>query len=224
MQYNLPMHHGHLSKMMFAIMVLVTIALVAAGVGMARAQTFTVSRNLCVNLPADLAIGARGQGVTNLQSFLIDEGYLAPNLATGYFGNLTAAALKHYQTSRNVPVTSKADLVTRSSIMLFTCGSSSSDIPHYVPMIRGIFAPAVVKVGQNTTFATIVNNEFSSSFSVRFNWGDGSASAAKTIAAQASHAVLEGHAYTTPGEYSVVVSVSNPTGKTNTSTLVVRVE
>ena len=217
------MHHGHISKMLALVMALLVLAIVAAGIGMARAETITVSSNMCVNLTSDLARGSKGTEVTQLQDFLAGESLFSAK-PTGFFGPVTEAALKKYQASRHIPQTGKADAVTRSSVQLFTCGSSPADFPSYVPMIRGLFGPQIAKMGTQALFAVIVNNEFSAGFTVTFDWGDDTKSEPQAINAKASHAVTATHAYIRPGRYDVVVSVVNPSGKKNTSAVTVTVE
>jgi peptidoglycan hydrolase-like protein with peptidoglycan-binding domain len=60
-------------------------------------------------LNGTISIGAKSDDVKNLQSFLIGKGLLAPGNTTGYFGNLTAEAVKKYQTQNNLAVTGKVD-------------------------------------------------------------------------------------------------------------------
>src|SRR3989344_2984556 len=48
-------------------------------------------------LTATLSIGSRNPEVKILQQFLISKNFLAPDLATGYFGRLTEKAVKIFQ-------------------------------------------------------------------------------------------------------------------------------
>jgi hypothetical protein len=48
-----------------------------------------------------LGIGSTGTQVTNLQNYLIQKGFLS-GAATGYFGTLTQAAVKKYQTAHGI--------------------------------------------------------------------------------------------------------------------------
>jgi len=210
--------------MLTAVMGLLVIAIVAAGVGMARAQTITVSTNQCVNLATDLSLGMRSNDVKTLQAFLSSESLVLPKHVTGYFGPITEAAVKKYQASRQIAQTGTVNAATRSTITLFTCGSSNADFPNYVPMVRGLFGPQKVKAGAEGLYAVIINNEFSSHFSVVFDWGDGTKSQPQTINAKATHALTPTHVYTTPGTYDVNVFVTNPSGKVNGSTISVVVE
>jgi hypothetical protein len=54
------------------------------------------------NFTTDLTIGSRGADVDALQQVLIDEGFLAIEAPTGYFGALTKAAVVKYQTAHGI--------------------------------------------------------------------------------------------------------------------------
>jgi peptidoglycan hydrolase-like protein with peptidoglycan-binding domain len=54
----------------------------------------TISRNL--------SYGSQGADVTALQNFLISKGYLAPGNAIGFFGRLTEAAVKKFQSEQGI--------------------------------------------------------------------------------------------------------------------------
>lgn len=59
--------------------------------------------------------GSRGQDVNDLQQKLIAAGYLGKEYNTGYFGDLTAAALKKYQSDKGLPVSGVLDDTTKIS-------------------------------------------------------------------------------------------------------------
>lgn len=59
--------------------------------------------------------GSRGQDVNDLQQKLIAAGYLGKEYNTGYFGDLTAAALKKYQADKGIPSTGVFDNTTSLS-------------------------------------------------------------------------------------------------------------
>lgn len=59
-----------------------------------------------------VGIGTRGSQATSLQNFLIKGGYLNIPSATGYFGTLTQAALKAFQTAHGLPQTGVVDQAT----------------------------------------------------------------------------------------------------------------
>lgn len=54
---------------------------------------------------AELSLGARGVGVNELQRVLIASGHLKIAAPTGFFGPMTAAAVKLYQAAHSIPAT-----------------------------------------------------------------------------------------------------------------------
>jgi PKD repeat protein len=56
----------------------------------------------CVNLSRTLTIGSTGSDVTDLQNYLIAQGYLAAGYNTGYYGYLTATAVGKVQVARGI--------------------------------------------------------------------------------------------------------------------------
>jgi hypothetical protein len=57
---------------------------------------------VCVSIPAPLTIGSTGADVTALQNVLIDNGYVIPAGATGYFGTQTQSALAAWQADQGI--------------------------------------------------------------------------------------------------------------------------
>jgi hypothetical protein len=72
--------------------------------------TFTVNTNL--------RVGASGNDVISLQSFLVSKGFLTlpAGTAQGYFGNLTKKALVSFQASVSLPATGYCGPMTRAII------------------------------------------------------------------------------------------------------------
>src|SRR3989344_440432 len=56
----------------------------------------------CPTFFRNLYVGVRGDDVVSLQRFLIGQGLLGSESATGYFGPLTEAAVKRFQSGRGV--------------------------------------------------------------------------------------------------------------------------
>ena len=83
----------------------------------------------CVNLTSAFDMGSTdaltGGQVSVLQSFLISQGDLVVAAPTGYFGNLTSAALSKYQYAHGLVVTAYTDIATRSSIQQISCGTNN---------------------------------------------------------------------------------------------------
>lgn len=94
----------------------------------------------------NLGFGSRGQDVTNLQSFLSDFPNIYPSgLVTGFFGQLTQAAVQRYQCSRNIvcsgtPATTGFGFVgpnTRATINAEVLGTTT-------PPTNGTGGPATI--------------------------------------------------------------------------------
>lgn len=62
-------------------------------------------------ISADLTIGTTGEQVVMLQDFLRAEGVFTLQ-STGYYGSITEAALKQYQTNNGLAATGKIDAAT----------------------------------------------------------------------------------------------------------------
>ncbi|MDE2071637.1 MAG: DUF5011 domain-containing protein [Patescibacteria group bacterium] len=64
-----------------------------------------------------LTMGSRGQDVTELQKILIADGYLKIKAPTGYYGVLTAAAVRLYQKAHGIiPTTGTVGTLTRAAL------------------------------------------------------------------------------------------------------------
>jgi peptidoglycan hydrolase-like protein with peptidoglycan-binding domain len=75
----------------------------------AHAQTPFISHNL--------SIGSKGADVTNLQQFLALNGAIYPQgLVTGYYGQLTAAAVTQFQVNYDLPQVGNVGPMTRAKI------------------------------------------------------------------------------------------------------------
>src|SRR5690606_2080873 len=68
------------------------------------------------NFTADLTVGSTGDDVTALQTMLIASGDLEILVPTGYFGELTKAALIKWQARNGVPATGYFGPLTRAAV------------------------------------------------------------------------------------------------------------
>jgi len=89
--------------------------------------------------------------ITKLQSFLIDEGYMKGE-ATGYFGAVTFASVKRYQTAKGLTDSGYVGEYTRAAIKSDTCAE--------------ITKPAVVTQPQATSSAAVFGPTSQASTSV----------------------------------------------------------
>jgi peptidoglycan hydrolase-like protein with peptidoglycan-binding domain len=71
---------------------------------------------LCPDLSRNLSFGSRGTDVVSLQNFLILENLFEAGNNTGYFGQLTEAAVIKFQSQQDVPTTGLAGVLTRAAI------------------------------------------------------------------------------------------------------------
>jgi peptidoglycan hydrolase-like protein with peptidoglycan-binding domain len=85
--------------------------------------------NTCTNLTYDLRITSRdsqtGGQVSDLQFFLQTKGYLNTE-PTGYFGLLTATAVKQFQTANSISPLGYVGPLTRTKINSISCNNISS--------------------------------------------------------------------------------------------------
>lgn len=66
--------------------------------------------------------------ITKLQTFLIDEGYMKGE-ATGYFGAVTFASVKRYQTARGLTDSGYVGEYTRAAVKADTCAEVTKPAP-----------------------------------------------------------------------------------------------
>ncbi len=78
----------------------------------------------CANITHPLRVGSNDEqtngDVTSLQSFLQDEGYLSID-PTGYYGNVTARAVKKFQLKYKISPVGSVGVLTRKKIKQLTC-------------------------------------------------------------------------------------------------------
>jgi hypothetical protein len=85
------------------------------------------SAGVCVSVPSPLTIGSRGADVTALQNILIQNGYVIPAGATGYFGTQTQTALAAWQADNGVsPAVGYYGPITKAAIDA-TCDTTMDD-------------------------------------------------------------------------------------------------
>jgi len=82
----------------------------------------------CVSLTSNLSYGSQGGEVSQLQQFLVNQGYPGGGswMVTGYFGDATIQAVRYFQQMVGVPVTGYVDAATRSAIQNRSCLSGQS--------------------------------------------------------------------------------------------------
>ena len=115
-------------------------------------STFAFSASAaCPPLSRSLIRSATGTDVTALQQFLITQGVLSADSATGYFGPLTEKAVQNFQASKSIvttgtPGTTGFGLVgpkTRPLIATLCSGVTAAVKAHVVPKLRNPNCPAI---------------------------------------------------------------------------------
>ncbi len=102
------------------------------------APTYTTTSITIVN---NLYIGSTGTEVTALQNFLASDPSIYPEgLVTGYFGNLTAKAVRRFQQKYGIAVVGRVGPITRNKINSLMSGGMGGQTTSYgtSPAIFGI--------------------------------------------------------------------------------------
>jgi len=105
----------------------------------------------CVSLSSDLAQGSQNSSVTALQGYLAASGYLSV-APTGYFGSLTFAAVKNYQSAQGINNTGYVGPLTRASLQAMTC-TAQTQTTTTAPPTTGIVTTPITTSPPITTAA-----------------------------------------------------------------------
>lgn len=206
-----------------------SIALVAV-VSVAGAQEYTFSKNL--------SVGASGDDVAQLQSWLINNGFditavSSGRVARGYFGEQTRQALKRFQESEGLPGTGYFGPLSRARLHDRNPGRTDSR----APIINSVDAPTVLSVNESGTWSIKATDPQNGTLSYSVDWGDAPAYPAmkcpdgyvcSPVGMNASAPAVQQsstftHAYTEPSTYKVRFTVSNSLGLSSRSTATVKV-
>jgi len=105
-------------------------------------------------ITAQLDVGARGENVIRLQTFLAQSPSLYPEgLVTGYFGVLTEAAVKRFQTANEIEAVGRVGPITLARINALITSGGSLDIS--VPVMSNV----QVSTTANSATITWITNE-----------------------------------------------------------------
>ncbi len=103
--------------------------------GVASAQTYyPISSGSCSSISGYLSIGSSGSQVRALQRFLVAQNYPGGGswMETGTYGQATAAAVRNFQQTHNLPRTGAVDAATLSAINGASCtGAPAQTTPLY---------------------------------------------------------------------------------------------
>lgn len=171
----------------------------------------------CPSLTRNLSVGSRGTDVTQLQTFLIEQGYLAAGNSTGYFGRMTEASVKAWQAKNGVvssgtaATTGYGAIGPRSRVKLVEAcrgvGSVSGDFS--VLPTRGA-APLTV---------TALFSAIPCPYGFEIDWGDGTkfpdlkpGDPIPSMCGRTSERTELSHTYTRSGTYPIILK--NPETRT----------
>jgi peptidoglycan hydrolase-like protein with peptidoglycan-binding domain len=157
---------------------------------------------ICYLLTRDLTPGAQGDDVRGLQEFLYEHKFLAVN-PTGYFGQMTADAVKRWQSGEGVIAAGAFGPLSRERIKIWCGGDQSPNKERFsaAPM-RGE-APLTV------TFDTWLSGFRVPSIYYAIDFGDGSQERAADCPAPADACTGPGqnaHTYTQNGSYTATLT------------------
>ncbi len=191
-------------------------------------QTFA-DNSSCTVLSSNLFIGSfdfsSNGGVTSLQNFLVNDGYLN-HTPTGFFGALTYAAVVRFQSAYGIPATGFVGPLTRGEIQALTCVNNPNPVPTPVPGVVSISSiqPGVGPAGTNVTLTgfgfTNSNTVYFSGFAIQ-NIGMISANSIvftvpSAVGANCTAGMMcpDFLRLITPGTYPVYVANANGTSNT----------
>ena len=112
---------------------LLSVLVISLSSSLTLAQVGDVDDNQdsCVNLTNNLRFRARDTQVngevSDLQDFLIDEGYMK-GVSTGYFGKATIKSVKSFQSANNLISSGIIGNVTRAKIKEVSCGRDRKSV------------------------------------------------------------------------------------------------
>lgn len=187
----------------------------------------------------DLTVGASGDDVVALQTWLMANGFDIPSVqsgaaAKGYFGNQTREALRRFQESEGLPTTGYFGRLSRGRI--HDRGSHNTSDKR-TPVINGVDAPTVLSVNETGTWNIRATDPQNGTLSYSVDWGDMvnypavPCPAGYTCVANSGVVPLptiqQGssftHAYSDARTYKVTFTVRNNLGLSTRSTATVKV-
>lgn len=144
-----------------------SVPLIALALSLAPAAVFADT------LSSNLAVGSSGSEVTSLQTFLATDSSIYPEgLVTGYFGDLTKAAVIRFQAKYGIDQVGSVGPITRAKInSLIGSGSGSGGGTYSGDVSAPIMSAATVSVTANSaTFHWSTNESARSRVMYGTNW------------------------------------------------------
>lgn len=172
-------------------------AQIAALMAQLAALTSTTPVQVCTvpTITKNLTVGSKGEEVSALQQYLIDEGLLASDGPTGYFGQQTKKAVMEWQKAHNViPPNGYFGPIARA-VLASLCSSDNGKV-----VISNVAGPDSLSVGQpgNWTFSLKAPNNAHIVYNIA--WGDETAEAGDRNYTQN---ISFSHSYAKAGTYPV---------------------
>lgn len=157
-------------------------------------------------LSRTLSLGMGGEDVRSLQNFLISQGFLAAGNNSGYFGRLTEAAVKVFQTKEGIEPVGIVGRLTRAAIVAH-CSRLGTEIgttpvnPTQPNTLHFTASPLAGAAPLTVAFSAQVSggNYYS------INYGDGTSAAMQSLSCTGGcnpFSISSNHTYTAPGTYT----------------------
>lgn len=200
--------------------IILSIFVLCGSATVASAQSYSFDR--------DLSVGSSGNDVSNLQIWLMANGYDIPAIrinagAKGYFGLQTRAAVIAYQRARGIPAYGFFGSLSRRHFR-----DNDADDKHApnAPVIKVVTGPSTVALNQTGTWTISASDLQNSQLSYSVTWGDEPVYRGQNSnIAVASPAFIQNttftHEYSTAGTYTIVFTVRNAQGLSATKSTTV---
>lgn len=153
--------------------------------------------------------------IVTLQDFLYSQQMFGFQ-SSGYFGPLTLAGVKKFQSKNGIPATGFVGPITRAKInAIMGCGGTETRFP----VIFGAKGPAALNVGMTGTWTIEASDRQAGTLSYSVSWGDelpvGLASPSNASRAVPSFVQTSAfsHSYSTDGIFEITFTVQNETTK-----------
>lgn len=182
-------------------------------------------KKACSRFERNLGVGARGQDVVDLHVALTASGFEFAGDDKNVFGEATAAAVVHFQAKSGIIQTGYVGPLTRARLqVLYPCVTNNNNRP---PVIQSVSGPNNLNPGVTGTWVIRATAPAKSSLTYRVDWGD-TISAANVLKSnnendRVSQTATFTHVYNNPGTYTAIFTVTDQTGKSDSSRLNIRV-
>lgn len=189
---------------------------------------------ICRALPftRSLFLGMRGDDVTTLQKQLIEDGLLAADTATGFFGPLTQAAVQRWQVANNIVSsgdqhTTGWGIVGKKTLAALRQRCNEYRTGDNALTITDISGPVTLAVGVTGTWTVKVDTTSTSTLTYYVTWGDEDAFSQILAFGQVNETATSSpvftHAYARAGKFMARFGVRDADGKSAREPLAITV-